>query len=129
MNKRAFVVLLAALAGGCSASCGNSIVATTAAPGGGARAVLFQRDCGATTGASSQVSVLQADDAAAGAGNAFVADTDHGSARAAPWGGPWVELRWLGPQSLLVRYDAKARVLAQNDSAAAIAIRYEAVER
>jgi hypothetical protein len=62
-------------------------------------------------------------------GNVFVADTNHGAASAASWGGPWVELRWLSPQNLLVRYDAKARVFTQNESVAGVTVSYEKVMR
>jgi hypothetical protein len=96
---------------------------------GDIRAVLFQRDCGATTGFSSQVSLTSATGARSGAGNVFVADTGHGAATAAPWGGPWVEIRWLSPKQLLIRYDAKARVFAQNESVSGVNVRYEKVTR
>jgi len=110
MRKVAFIALLAPLLSGCSDACQNSTVSTASAPVGDLKPFLFQRDCGATTGFSRQVSVIEADDTPSGDGNAFIADTDHGAANAASWGGPWVELRWLSPKSLLIRYDAKARV-------------------
>ena len=115
--------------GGCSDACQNSTVSTAAAPASDLKAVLFQRDCGATTGFSSQVSVTGADEAPAGGGNVFVADTDHGVAEAASWGGPWVEARWLSPQQLLIRYDAKARVFTQNASVSGVTVAYEKVTR
>jgi hypothetical protein len=96
---------------------------------GDLQAVLFQRDCGATTGFSSQVSVGNLGEAPSGVGNVFVADTNRGAASAASWGGPWVELRWLSPKNLLVRYDAKARVFTQNESVSGVAVSYETVRR
>src|SRR5947208_16689490 len=58
-------------------------------------AVLFQRDCGATTGFSTQVSVVslgqQSPDEPA---SAFVADCDHGAAPSASWGGPPAAMAW-----------------------------------
>jgi hypothetical protein len=45
---------------GWSDPCGNSIRATAPSPSGRAKAVVFVRDCGATTGYSTQVSVLPA---------------------------------------------------------------------
>ena len=129
MRKNVAVALLAIVVSGCSDACHNSTVSTAAAPSGDWKGVLFQRDCGATTGFSSQVSVTKADEAVTGVGNAFLADTDHGAARAASWGGPWVELRWLSPGNLLIRYDAKARVFTQNERVSGVRISYEKVAR
>lgn len=129
MTKNVAIALFAFVVSGCSGGCQNSTVSTAAAPSGDLKAVLFQRDCGATTGFSSQVSVAEADEAASGAGNSFVADTDHGAATAASWGGPWVELRWLSPGNLLIRYDAKARVFTQKERVSGVRIRYEKVAR
>lgn len=110
--------LIATAFSGCSDTCQNRTVSRAEAPSGGLKAVLFQRDCGATTGFSSQVSVTDADDVPTGGGNVFVADTDQGTASATTWGGPWVEMRWLSPGNLLIRYDARARVFTQNESVA-----------
>jgi hypothetical protein len=129
MRKIAAAALMATVVSGCSDSCKNSTVSTAVAPAGDSKAVLFQRDCGATTGFSSQVSVTGAQEATSGVGNAFVADTDHGVANAASWGGPWVELRWVSPQKLLIRYDAKARVFTQNATVSGVTVTYEKVRR
>lgn len=59
--------------GGCADPCGNEVVASVASPSGAMRAVVFTRDCGATTGFSTQLSIVPAGDAApAGAGNALI---------------------------------------------------------
>jgi hypothetical protein len=129
MGKNAGLFLLACLAGGCSDGCQNSAISTADAPTGELQSVLFRRDCGATMGFSSQVSVTHKGEAPSGAGNAFVADTDHDAASAASWGGPWVELRWLSPHSLLIRYDAKARVFSRNESVSGVTVSYEKVTR
>ena len=129
MGKSAVFTLFAALVTGCSDACQNMAVSTADAPTGDLKAVLFQRDCGATTAFSSQVSVTARDGAPTGAGNVFVTDTNHGAASSAPWGGPWVDLRWLSPKELLIRYDAKARLFAQNESVSGVRVRYEKVDR
>jgi hypothetical protein len=49
-------VWLGALAGGC----GNDMLATIPSPSGGRKLVIFQRACGATTGFSTQASLLPA---------------------------------------------------------------------
>jgi len=102
------------LLGACSDMCGNAVVRVATSPDGRFDAVLFQRDCGATTGFSTQISVLRRGDRPSGTGNAFIADTDHGRARGGPWGGPWAGMRWLGPDRLLVRYARHARIFRQS---------------
>ena len=123
--KTVAVLLFAALVGGCSDVCRNTLVSRADSPSGKYSAVMFQRDCGATTGFSTQVSVFQSDQQPSGAGNAFRADDDHGAAEAGRWGGPWAELRWLAPDHLLIRYAAKSRIFKQVDSVGDVKISYE----
>jgi hypothetical protein len=89
--------------------CANVIVQILPSPDGELEAVLYERDCGATTGFSTQVSVVPKGDAV-GAGNVLVADCDHGTAPGASWGGPPAAIEWAGDRRLLVRYHAKSRV-------------------
>ena len=90
---------------------------------------MFQRDCGATTGFSTQVSVVAQGEQPSGSGNAFRADDDHGAAAAGTWGGPWAEIRWLAPDQLLIRYAAKSRLFEQEDEVSGIRISYQQVNR
>jgi hypothetical protein len=119
---------LALLVGGCGGEmCENRVVSIAASPDGARDAVLFERNCGATTDFSTQMSILSHGERPTQAGNLFVADGNHGEAAAAPWGGPWAELRWLGTHDLLVRYDRKARVFRQEKEWAGTRIRYAPV--
>ena len=92
-------------------------------------AVLFQRDCGATTGFSTQVSIVPVEQAVSGAGNTFRADDDHGSAKATDWGGPWADLSWISPNHLQVRHDAKARVFEADTDVSGVSVSYQKVAR
>jgi hypothetical protein len=129
MRSNVGFALLVALVAGCADTCKNNPIATANSPAGEMRAVLFQRDCGSTTGYSSQVSLVSTRGTERGGGNVFIADTDHGAAIAAWWGGPWVELRWLSPKHLLIRYDARARVFTQNQTVSGVSIAYEKIAR
>jgi len=120
---------IAASLSACSDACRDNVVSTEPSPDGAWQAVLFQRDCGATTGFSSQVSVTRVGAAISGGGNTFVADDDHGNATKSSSGGPWVELRWLSPQRLLIRYDKASRVFTRADTVSDISVTYEAVTR
>lgn len=117
------------LIGGCSDACSNSEIARATAPDGLHSAVMFQRACGATTSPSTQVSVVEQGQDAAGGGNGFRADDDHGAAVDGAGGGPWAEMRWLAPDHLLIRYAAKSRVFAQEDEVSGVKISYQQVTR
>jgi len=87
--------------------CGNEVLRTVPSPDGKVKAILFKRDCGATTGYSEQLSLLPA-----GAilpnegGDTFVADSNHGAAA----GGPQVQVIWKDNDHLLITHHPKARI-------------------
>lgn len=58
---------------GCGGSCGNEIVQTINSPSGKFKAIVFSRNCGATTGFNTQVSVLHVDESLPNeGGNTFI---------------------------------------------------------
>jgi hypothetical protein len=126
VSKAAFSALLLVL-GGCSDTCDNTVVSRLLAPDERHEAVMFQRDCGATTGFSTQISILSAGRDVSGAGDAFRADDDHGAARTGAWGGPWADMTWLSSDHLLVRYAAKSRLFAHDEDVSGVRITYQAV--
>jgi hypothetical protein len=55
--------------------CGNEIYKEYLSPNGSLKAVVFQRDCGATTGFSTQISIIKRNAMVANkAGNVFISD-------------------------------------------------------
>jgi len=83
-------------------------------PEGTYKAVVFQRDCGATTGFSTQISVLKMNKKVPNkSGNLFIADTNYGDAPAASWGGPQVEVAWKNNNSLIIRHHLKTKIFKQ----------------
>jgi hypothetical protein len=99
----AFVALFAPL-------CANEVLQTGLSPDGRLKAVVFERDCGATTDFSTQVSVLPAGEKLPNdGGNVFTADCDHGAAPSGPGGGPRVDIAWTGARSLIIWHHPKAR--------------------
>lgn len=125
--KRLVPLALLALAG-CEDMCANDVIDEAISPDGAHRAVLFERDCSATTGFSTQVSILEPRDVLEGSGNVFVAD-DVGTDTKAEWGGPWAEVEWTDDENVVVRYDAKARVFEMDDSASGVSVTFEKVAR
>lgn len=90
-------------------SCGNTVVERLASPDGRREAVLFERNCGATTGFSTQVSVLRNGRRLANErGNVFVASTNGGPYGA--WGGPLVRLTWDGVKVLRLHHASSATI-------------------
>src|SRR5512132_2629104 len=119
--KRLLVIMLLLATSSCAFAdpCGNKVISDARSPDGRMTAIVFERDCGATTDFSTQVSILAADDPLVTAptllrstksGNVFVADTDDGTAPAGAGGGPVVEVAWLGPKRVRIAHDARARV-------------------
>jgi hypothetical protein len=120
-----FALLL--LTSGCSDTCGNTIISRMSSPDGQYDAAMFQRDCGATTGFSTQVSILNAGEPLSGTGNVFRADNNHGAERSGGWGGPWAEIKWLSPSHLLIRYSAKSQLFERENDVSGVKITYQAV--
>jgi len=108
--------------------CGVSLVSRVPSPDGRWEAVLFERDCGATTDFATHVSLLSA-----GAklpnkpGNVFTADSDHGQAPLVAGNVINVSIKWAGRDSLEVRYDRRARVFSQEPKVQGVSIVYVAV--
>lgn len=129
MWKPVLFVLAAFAMGGCSGGCENTILSEEGSPNGRLTATLFERSCGATTGYSTQVSVLRSGVRSAAAGNTFVADANHGTAEQVAVGGPWVEVVWIDDDNLIVRYDAQARVFTEQSDIAGVKVTYQPIER
>src|SRR4051794_31466461 len=95
-------ILLGATAG-CNSLCGNEEVTRVLSPGGTVEAVVFGRDCGATTDFTTQISIVpKGGSVQSGAGNAFVGDSNHGEAPRAKWGGPPVDVKWIADRHLVI---------------------------
>jgi len=92
-------------------TCANTVLEQLRSPDGAFRLVAFTRNCGATSGFSSQVSLLEPRESLQNEpGNAFIADTDHGAAASDPGGGPKVRMLWVGPRAVSIEHDVSARV-------------------
>lgn len=103
--------------------CSNQIVRALGSPDNKFKAILFERDCGATTGFSSQISVLRAAERLHGAGNTFIAD-ERQNGPIGSWGGPLVSFRWRNANHLEIEYYQTARIFKKENSTRNIAIQY-----
>ena len=126
MQKIAFIVLLLAIQTHCFANefdisalvsdPVNSIVSKIVSPDKKHIVYIFERNAGATTSHSTQISLLPSSDPPPNSsGNIFVADTDLGIAHAATWGGPQVQVRWENPTKIEIAYSADSRIFTNKN--------------
>jgi hypothetical protein len=120
------MVLMNRFLGTLRPACVNTVVESVASPDDEWSAVLFERSCGATSGFSSQVSVVRTGSALPDrAGNAFVllrGDT----AGTTSWGGPVVTLLWTGPRQLEISHDPTAHAMSSSRRVGDVDIRFAA---
>jgi hypothetical protein len=97
--------VLAVAVSGCESPCGNEVSQTVVSPSGVLKAVTFSRNCGATTGFNTQVSIL----VSAGAlpnevGNTYIAN-----------GASPIQIKWRSDTELtLVVSNGEAPVKMEN---------------
>ena len=121
MRKCRFSIYIVAFLGFCASlstiacfdfgdMCGNHIDNEVVSPNGKTKAVVFQRSCGATTGFSTQISVLPSNKTLPKeAGNVFYADDNDGKAKLNKnFVLEKLEVKWLNDTELLIRYDNQA---------------------
>ena len=108
--------------------CGNEVVTEIRSPDGRHKAVEFERDCGATTDFSTQVSVIKSEKRLGSddAGNAFTADSNHGSVPVHAAGVMELDIKWLNSNTLQIEYPAGARVFSRNNKVGDVVIQYTA---
>jgi hypothetical protein len=114
---------------GSESMCGSHVVRRIPSPDGHLEAVIFENDCGAMTDFGTGLSVVTAGgDVGTRGGNLLVADSDHGRA---PLDSGFVirlSVQWMGSDSLVVRYDRRARVFQQKGRAHGVSVRYVPVD-
>jgi hypothetical protein len=109
------IALLAILMVGLSVleedACANQLLDESVSPDRQMKAVVFVRDCGATTDFSTQVSIIpRTEKLSKAAGNAFSSDTNHGAAPSGPGYGPAIKVQWQSPTELVISHHPAARV-------------------
>src|SRR5262245_53721821 len=124
-----FVVVLAAV--GFFAfrdPCINHAIEEFRSPAGRQKVVIFERSCGATSGFSTQASLLPADSPPPKApGNILIIDDDHGKVPVGGNGKIAVNVRFIDDSTLTLAYPAAARVFTQVAAKNGVAIHHERV--
>lgn len=107
-------IALALLLPGCDlAGCGNEVLNVARSPDGRRAAFVYRRNCGATTGFSTQVSIQ------AGAG-ALPGEPG----KVLILGDEPVSVRWLGANRLLIAYPRGARAFKRESERGGVRIEY-----
>jgi|KBSMisStaDraftv2_1062788.scaffolds.fasta_scaffold492127_2 hypothetical protein len=104
--------------------CGNEVLSEQLSPNGKLKVVIFERDCGATTRATTQASIVDVRaDLPRGGGNIFVADYARGSPNAGPGGIARTSARWTSDTSVVIAREA-AHVFKQEPRHEGIVVSY-----
>jgi len=123
--------------------CDDFLVSRLPSPDGVHDAVIYQSDCGAPSEVRTHALVLTAPayvPSRWGSGAPLVPapdtlspiliiDSNHGAAPASAWGGPAIDATWVARDSLLLRFDPRARVVQEQSTAGRVVIRYASVVR
>jgi hypothetical protein len=108
-------------------ACGNDFIKAVVSPDGTQKVVVFQRGCGATTGFSTQASLLPTGALLPNkSGNVFASDTNHDAAPSGPGGGPDIEVVWHDAQAVTISYRPSVRVFKAESLVGGVKFTYEA---
>lgn len=104
----------------------NTIHLEIASPGLKYRVVVFNRDAGATTDFSTQISILRTNDRIPGGiGNVFICDSDHGKVTDTyDRGGPRVAVTWKSESLLHIDVPKLARIFKKQNKIGEVEIEY-----
>jgi hypothetical protein len=114
--------------------CGNTILEEVPSPTGKYRAIIFQRDCGATTGYSTQVSILNSSDTfyskpnrfkSSSQSNCFVCDHTFSGPDSTS---PLVKAHWISPTKVEIQYDKLARTFMKNTQSGEVTVVYKLID-
>ncbi|MDY0281727.1 MAG: hypothetical protein RBR35_14340 [Salinivirgaceae bacterium] len=109
--------------------CANREISSTPIPGTKYKVVVFERDCGATSGFSTQASIIRSTAKLKNEnGNIFTADCDHGAAPAGLGGGPELRVIVIGPNVIELAHHPRVRVFDAQTNYEGICIKYSSLE-
>jgi hypothetical protein len=108
--------------------CDTTVVDQVSSPSKSFKAVIFQLDCGATTGFNSQVVIVSGDKTVSSNGalpdSFFVADSDRNDIPASKGGGPELRLTWTSDANLQIQHHELARIFRADTSSKGVGINY-----
>lgn len=118
IKKQAVLVIVATLVcAACSDPCSNTVERRLPSPDGKHDAVIFVRDCGATTNYSTQLSIVARDENPVGSGNALTTELIDNNAT--------FLVRWNGSKKLDVQLPPGTEMFEQNTEVSGIIITFD----
>ncbi|MBT1695985.1 hypothetical protein KK083_03795 [Fulvivirgaceae bacterium PWU4] len=115
---RLSIIIIILTAGSCGLKdvCSNEVIEETYSPNKALKAVIFSRDCGATTSASTQLSILKADKSLENEnGNTFIVNDGQ------------IEIEWRSSTELTVYIDILANTFERQDQVEGVRITYKSI--
>jgi len=108
--------------------CGNRIIKKINSPNKRNTIVIFERDCGATTNFSTQISIIRKGKKLENEkGNLFSADSDNGKAEVNKYGIIKVQANWIDEKHILIKFDKNAQIYERKNSLNGISVTYEEI--
>lgn len=109
--------------------CGNQIVSEQISPDRKFKCVVFVRDCGATTGFSTQVSIIRRNEKLRDddTGNVLTIDDHYYGGKINKFGGADVKVEWVTSKRVLLRFDGEAEVGTNENKIKGIEIMYDEI--
>lgn len=121
-----FGIFLAAAVGCNDDLCGNQVAQEVSSPTRNYRAIVFERDCGATTGFSTQVSILPANKKLKNEpGNIFAAEGDRHGVPLDSHGAMGLKVEWKGDHELRIGSPGAAQVFRKIPEYQGVRITYD----
>lgn len=106
--------------------CANKVVGTVKAPRGFLQAIIFTRDCGATTSFSTHISIVGLMNSEPwGGGDVFIADHDHGKVGLSSQNQLSVDMKWVNATTLLIVYPQHARIFKREAKVRGVSVEYQ----
>jgi len=121
MRRAALCLLPLVLAGCGDALCANRVTQRVLSPDGSREAVVYERDCGATTAYASHVVIGAPGLVPQGSSALFVATRGN---MHRDWGNAEARVDWAGPDRLTITYDALSELFKQDESMDDVAVSY-----
>src|SRR5262245_6593107 len=110
-------------------TCGNQVLADLPSPDNSKRAVIFVRNCGATTRLNTHISLVQATSPLANeAGNTFVAETGAEEDLVRADGNSSISVQWLGASKLQVNRPRDIRVFREELEVSGVTLDYKILD-
>lgn len=112
------ITIIILIAGSCGLRdvCGNEVIEETYSPDKALKAVIFSRDCGATTATSTHLSILPANkDLENESGNTFVVNDGQ------------IRIEWQSSTQLTIYGDSVANTFERKDQVEGVRIAYKSI--